>query len=183
VRKTAQSIKLRTDASARYEQGISPELCARGMEGMIEFITHMIGGTVEGFVDVYPTPQAPQYASVTLEKINKVLGTQLTNADVSDVFLRLGFAYKEEAGVFQVQIPPERLDITIPEDLVEEVGRIVGYDKVPATPLPPFEGQVEINQNFYAAEAAREEWMSKGYSEVFTSVFADKGERLVLNKI
>src|SRR6185437_435046 len=80
-------------------------------------------------------------------------------------------------------IPSERLDIIIPEDLVEEVGRIVGYDKVPATPLPPFEGAVAINKNFYAAEAARQEWLAKGYSEVFTSVFADKGERLILNKI
>jgi len=183
VRKTAQALKLRTDASARYEQGISPELCARGMEGMIEFIAHQIGGEVTGFVDVYPNPQAPQYASVTLEKINSVLGTLLTGAEVSDVFTRLGFGYKEESGVFEVQIPNERLDITIPEDLIEEVGRIVGYDKVPATPLPSFEGKVEINKNYYAAEAAREEWMAKGYSEVFTSVFADKGERLVLNKI
>jgi phenylalanyl-tRNA synthetase beta subunit len=183
VRKTAQALKLRTDASARYEQGLSPELCARGMEGMMEFIAHQIGGTVEGFVDVYPEPQKPQYANVTVEKINNVLGTMFTGSDVADVFVRLGFAYKEEDGVFEVQIPPERLDIVSPEDLVEEVGRIVGYDKVPATPLPKFEGSVAINPNFYAAEATREDLLTKGYSEVFTSVFVDKGERLILNKI
>ncbi len=183
VRKTASALKLRTDASARYEQGLSPELCAHGMQGMLEFIQHQIGGEIVGFVDVYPEPQKPQYASVTVEKVNQVLGTHLTGADIAGVFTRLGFAYKEEQGVFEVHIPSERLDITIAEDLVEEVGRILGYETVTGVPLPPLDMKPEINKEYYAAEAAREDLQAKGYSEVFTSVFADKGERVVLNKV
>ncbi len=183
VRKTASKLKLRTDASSRYEQVISPELAAHGMQSVVELIQQLAGGTVEGFVDVYPEPQKQQYASVTVEKINSVLGTQLTGAGVADVCTRLGFGYKEEQGVFEVHVPHERLDIAIAEDLVEEVGRIIGYDKVEATPLPTFVGKVDINKNFYAAEAAREDLANKGYSEVFTSVFTDKGERVVLNKV
>lgn len=183
VRKTAAALKLRTDASARFEQGLSPYTAARGMQGMVEFVQHLTGGEIEGFVDVYPTPQEKTYVSVTLEKINKVLGTTLTNADVTDVFTRLSLPYKEEQGVFEVQPPFERLDLVIAEDLVEEVGRIIGYDKIPATPLPSFVGKVEINKNFAAAEKIREELVSEGYSEVFTSVFAEKGERAVLNKV
>ncbi len=183
VRKTAQTLKLRTDASSRFEQGLSPELAARGMEGMMEFIAHQIGGEVQGFVDVYPEPQQPMYANVTVEKVNTVLGTTLTGADIADAFSRLGLPYKEEQGVFEVSVPPERLDLVLSEDLVEEVARIVGYDKIPATPLPAFAKPAEINKNFAAAEAAREELVSQGYSEVFTSVFADKGERMVLNKV
>jgi phenylalanyl-tRNA synthetase beta subunit len=183
VRKTASALKLRTDASSRYEQGISPELCARGMEGMLEFVAHQIGGTVEGFVDVYPEPQRQQYANVTVEKVNQVLGTNLTGADIAQVFTRLGFAYKEEQDVFEVHVPYERLDITIAEDLIEEVVRIVGYEAIKGVQLPPIDNKPEINKEFYAAEAAREDLVSKGYSEVFTSVFADKGSRLVLNKV
>ena len=183
VRKTAAALKLRTDASSRYEQGLSPELCARGMEGMLEFIQHQIGGTIEGFVDVYPEPQKPMYASVTVEKVNQILGTQLTGADIANVFTRLGFGYKEESGVFEVQVPYERLDISIAEDLVEEVVRIVGYEQIKGVQLPPLDTHPEVNKEFYATEAAREEWQAKGYSEVFTSVFADKGERVVLNKV
>lgn len=183
VRKTAAALKLRTDASARFEQQLSPELAAHGMQNMIEFVQNMIGGEVAGFVDIYPEPQKPMYASVTIEKVNKTLGTQLTGADVADVFTRLGFAYKEQDGVFEVHVPAERLDLAIPEDLVEEVGRIVGYDKVPAVPLPAFDKKPEVNANFYAAEKAREELVMQGYSEVITSVFADKGERVVLNKV
>ena len=154
------------------------------METAVEFIMHQIGGElVEGFVDVYPEPQKPMYASVTVEKVNQVLGTNLTGADIANVFARLGFAYKEEQGVFEVQVPPERLDIVIAEDLVEEVVRIVGYEHVTGVQLPPLGIKPEINKNFYAAEAAREELQAKGYSEVFTSVFTDKGERVVLNKV
>jgi len=183
IRKGSQHLKLRTDASSRFEQQLSPELCPIAMQQVVTLITTIAGGEVDGFVDVYPAPQAPMYASVTVEKVNSVLGTNLTGADIADVFTRLGFGYKEQDGVFEVQVPPERLDITIAEDLVEEVGRIVGYDKVPAVPLPPVTTKPAINKNFAAAEAARAELTGQGYSEVFTSVFADKGERVVLNKV
>ncbi len=183
VRKTAAKLKLRTDASARFEQVISPELAGYGMQSVVELVQTLAGGEVMGFVDVYPEPQQPMFANVTVEKVNTMLGTQLTGADIADVFVRLGFAYKEQDGVFEVQVPFERLDIANPQDLVEEVGRIVGYDKVPATPLPPFDKKPEINPNFFAAEKAREELVGQGYSEVFTSVFTEQGERAVANKI
>lgn len=186
TRKSSQMLKLRTDASSRFEQVISPELCQHGMNGMLEFIKNVCGGEVVQLVDEYPEPQKQTYVSVTTEHINKLLGTNVTAADIADVFTRLGFAYKEEAGVFEVQPPMERLDLVIAEDLVEEVGRIIGYDNVPAEQLPPLDsarGKPEVNAGFYAAEKAREELMAEGYSEVFTSVFAESGERTVLNKV
>jgi phenylalanyl-tRNA synthetase beta chain len=183
IRRGAQQLKLRTDASSRFEQVLSPELCAYGMRQVVKLILDIAGGECDGFVDVYPEPQQQAYAAVTVEKINRVLGTALTGADVADAFVRLGFAYKEQDGVFEVHVPPERLDLVIAEDLIEEVARIVGYDKIPATPLPAPQKSPEINKNFYAGELAREDWINKGYSEVFTSVFADRGERVVLNKV
>lgn len=185
VRKTASALKLRTDASARFEQGISPELAAYGMRSVVELIQKFAGGELAGYVDTYPEPQPPMFANVAVEKVNKVLGTALTGAEVADAFARLGLPYKEEAGVFEVTVPFERLDLIIAEDLIEEVARIVGYDKIPATPLPldAARGKPPVNPNFYAAEKMREELVGKGYSEVYTSVFADKGERMVLNKV
>ena len=183
VRKTAQGLKLRTDASARFEQGLSPELAAYGMRAAVDMIVELAGGTLEGFVDIYPEPQKEQRVAVSLEQINKILGTTLTGAEVADTFQRLGFAYKEEAGVFEVVAPFERLDLTIAEDLVEEVGRVAGYDKVPAVPLLPLNKNPEATASFVAAEAARERFAKEGYSEVVTSIFADKGERAVVNKV
>jgi phenylalanyl-tRNA synthetase beta chain len=183
IRKGSQQLKLRTDASSRFEQQLSPYLAELGMRAVVELIQEIAGGTVEGFVDVYLAPQQQTYVAVTVEQVNKLLGTAFTGADIADVFARLRFAYKEQDGVFEVQPPLERLDIEIAEDLIEEVGRIVGYDKIPAKPLPAPQVKPAVNKNFYAAEKAREDWTSKGYSEVLTSVFADRGERVVLNKV
>lgn len=183
VRKTASALKLRTDASARFEQVISPELAAYGMQQAIDLITTIAGGEVEGFVDEYPSPRAIAPVSVSTAFVNATLGTALSEAQVEDVFKRLQFAYEKKGDTFVVTPPFERLDIVIPEDLAEEVGRIVGYDTVPAVPLSKFPRPVEASQNFLAGERAREVLMAQGYSEVYTSVFAEKGERTVLNKV
>jgi phenylalanyl-tRNA synthetase beta chain len=183
VRRTAAALKLRTDASARYEQVLAPTLASFGMHLVAELIQKIAGGEVVGFVDMYPAPQKEMQVSVSLEKINNVLGTSLTGAEASDVFMRLGFAYKEEGDVFDVIVPSERLDITIAEDLIEEVVRIIGYDKISETMLPPLDVVPAINASFNATEHAREDLMARGYSEVYTSVFAEAGERAVLNKV
>ncbi len=183
VRRTAAALKLRTDASARFEQVLSPSLAAFGMHSVAQLIAEIAGGELVGFVDAYPKPQQETYVAVTVEKINSVLGTHLTGADVADVFSRLGLAYKEQEGVFEVIVPLERLDIAIAEDLIEEVGRITGYDTIAEVALAPIQATPEINASFYATEKAREDLVAQGYSEVFTSVFADKGERAVLNKV
>ncbi len=183
VRKTAQALRLRTDASQRFEQQLSPELAAFGMQAVIKLIFEIAGGELVGYTDEYPIKQEQKWVSVTVEKINKVLGMSLTGAEVADVFERLALPYKEQEGVFEVVVPLERLDLEISEDLIEEVGRIIGYDRVMPLQLPPFGKSIEINKNFYWAEKIREFLVSQGFSEVFTSVFVEKGERVVLNKV
>ncbi len=185
VRKTAQALKLRTDASARFEQVLSPELAGYGMQAVVELIQQIAGGEVVGFVDEYPEKQQPWQVRVTTAQVVQVLGDTFGEGEIADSFNRLGFSYPGGAstGEWIVTPPFERLDLQIAEDLIEEVGRIQGYDRVPPLELPPFSKEVEINKNFAAAEAAREALVAEGYSEVFTSVFADQGERVVLNKV
>ena len=183
VRKTSQALKLRTDASSRFEQVLSPELAGYGMHAVMRSIVDLAGGEVIGYVDEYPQRQAPRSVSVSLEKVNRVLGIELRAEDVEDAFMRLRFAFSREGDLFTVFAPFERLDLLIPEDLIEEVGRIIGYDKIPATALPAFPRKPEINANFNSAELSREDLVAKGYSEVFTSVFADTGDRVVANKV
>lgn len=183
VRKAAQALKLRTDASARFEQGISPELAGYGMQAVVELIQQIAGGEVAGFVDEYPNKQQPWQVSVTSAHVTEVLGDTFGEKEIVDSFDRLGFSYTKEGDSFVVTPPFERLDLQIAEDLIEEVGRIQGYDRVPPTALPPFPKEVEINKNFVAAEQVRESLVAQGFSEVFTSVFADQGERVVLNKV
>ncbi len=183
VRKTAQALKLRTDASARFEQVLSPELAAYGMRSVVELIQKIAGGELVGYVDQYPDVQKPMYANVSVEQVNRVLGAQLTGADIADVFMRLGLSYKEEAGVFEVVVPFERLDLVLAEDLIEEVARIVGYETILPAALPQSAHAPQIHAEYAAAERARAELVGRGYSEVFTSVFADHGDVVVLNKV
>ena len=184
VRRTAAALKLRTDASSRFEQVLSPELAAYGMRAATDLILQLAGGELVGFADEYPVEQKQRVVSVTLAKINAVLGTKLAESDVADAFKRLDLEIEvKPQSVFEVHVPFERLDLVIPEDLIEEVARIVGYDEIPSTELSPSPTKPEVNQNFYATEKIREGLISQGYSEIFTSVFADKGERVVANKV
>ncbi len=183
TRKIAAALKLRTDASSRYEQVISPELCAYGMRAVADLIVQVAGGEIVGFADVYPQKQQQKAVRATTAEINAILGSEYAEADVASALTRLDLEFTKQADAFVVEPPLERLDLTIPEDIAEEVGRLYGYDKIEATPLPPMPSQPEVNPNFYAAEHAREEYIAQGYSEVFTSVFADKGERVIANKV
>jgi phenylalanyl-tRNA synthetase beta subunit len=183
VRKTAQALKLRTDASSRFEQVLSPEMAALGIRAAAKLILEVAGGELSAFSDSYPAPQQKISVSISLEKINHVLGTTLSVQEVENVFKRIGFSYTCKDNVFTVEPPLERLDIQIPEDLVEEVGRIIGYDKVPSIEMPVPQVKPAVSANFASAEKVREEFVSRGYSEVFTSVFSEKGERAVANKV
>ena len=183
VRRTSQALKLRTDASDRFQQVISPELAAYGIRAAKDLIVELAGGAIVGYVDEYPQPQLIRQITITTARINALLGTILNDEEVVDAFERLGLPFEKKGGEFVVTSPFERLDLMIPEDLVEEVARIIGYEKIPTTELPEFQKKPDINQNFAATEKVREELVSKGYSEVYTSVFADEGERAVSNKV
>ena len=183
LRKTARTLRLRTDAVQRFEQVLSPEVAAYGMQAFAKLVQELAGGEIVGFADAYPGRLEHATVSVSLEQTNAVLGTSLTVADIENVFTRLGFMYSRHSDALTVVAPFERLDIRIPEDLIEEIGRIIGYDKIEAVELPATPTPANINASFYASENKRAELMAQGYSEVLTSVFAEKGERAVANKI
>jgi len=183
VRKTSRSLNLSTDASQRFQQVISPELAAYGQRLTVDIILKIAGGELVGFADAYPKPVVPWQVTFTAAHTSKLLGIEVTPDEIKTSLTHLGFAFTEADGSFTVDIPFERVDLQIPEDLIEEVGRMIGYERIPAQELLAFDKQPEINQNFAAAESVRKQLTEMGYSEVYTSVFADKGEVMVSNKI
>ena len=183
VRKASQALKLRTDASIRFEQILSPVLAEFGMHDCVELILKIAGGEAEGFVDEYSEKQKDRAVSITTSEVNRTLGTEFKERGIADTFTRLGFPFELNNGTFAVTPPFERLDLNIPADLTEEIGRISGYQKIAEMALPTFPKAVDTNKNFYTAEHVREQLISVGYSEVYTSIFSDKGERAVINKV
>jgi phenylalanyl-tRNA synthetase beta chain len=135
VRQTSRSLGLRTEASARFERGLPPELALAGARRAASLIAELAGGTVhKEWPDVYPRPQEPVRVRLKPWLIDEVLGIHVPLQDSEAILIRLGFHLKVLGdGEWDVLPPVFRLDVTIPEDLVEEVGRVNGYDRVPPT--------------------------------------------------
>ena len=183
TRKAAQRFNQRTEAAKRFENEMADDLAVYGVHAVANLVREVAGGEIVDIAVERARPSENQTVVVALGKITAALGTMLSVQEVEGVWQRLSMIYHTENDTFTVTPPFERLDLVIPEDLIEEVARIVGYDKVPSTELSPSPKKPEVNAHFYAAEKKREELISQGYSEVFTSVFADEGERVIANKV
>jgi phenylalanyl-tRNA synthetase beta chain len=135
VRQTSRALGLRTEASARFERNLPPELALAGARRGAALIAEIAGGTVHReWADVYPRPQQPVRINLQPSKIDEVLGTHVPLEESEAILKRLNFHVKVRGdGEWDVLPPVFRLDVTIPEDLVEEVGRVYGYDRVPPT--------------------------------------------------
>lgn len=179
VRKTSQKLKLWTDASQRYQNKPSPELAAYAMRDVLKLITDIAGGEVVGVVDEYPESVRSQFVSapvsVSLSKINSVLGSTHSLEDVEKVFDRLAFSYSVLDDVFIITPPFERRDITIAENLVEEVGRIIGYADVTGEMLPAMPQDPDQNR-FRGIERVKDFLVTRGFTEISTQTFAVDGD-------
>lgn len=134
VRHTARRLKLRTDASARFERGIDPELVLRANLRAVQLIKNLCpDATIRTWDDEYPEPAEPRSISFRVERVSWLLGMDIDQHTTLDVLTRLGFRPDIQDGTLVVQVPSWRSDVTIPEDVIEEVARIVGYDALPAT--------------------------------------------------
>lgn len=139
VRKTSQKI-VRSEASNRFEKGLDPNRTYMAAERAAKLLEEYADGEIlDGTVEYNKEDMSDKKIEITYQKVNDVLGTTIAPKDVLDVFRRLGFTYTEDGTTVTVSVPRRRLDISIKEDLVEEVGRIYGVDniesKVPVTPI------------------------------------------------
>jgi len=135
VRQTSRSLGLRTEASARFERALPPELALAGARRAASLIAELAGGNVHReWADIYPRPQEPVRVNLKPALIDDLLGTHVPLEEAESILKRLNFHVKVQGdGEWDVLPPVFRLDVTIPEDLVEEVGRVYGYDRVPPT--------------------------------------------------
>ncbi|MBP3255910.1 MAG: phenylalanine--tRNA ligase subunit beta [Clostridia bacterium] len=139
IRRTANAI-LRSEASTRFEKGLDSNRTYMAVERSCNLLEKYAGATiVGGLVKEDTTSKEDKEIEIRFEKINKVLGTIIPKEDVCDVFRRLDFKYEASEEKAKVFVPKRRIDISIEEDLIEEVGRIYGVDniegKLPELPI------------------------------------------------
>ncbi len=190
VRRTSQKLGIKTDASKRFESGLTPTLTNQALIMVAHLILDVAKteDTIVGVpVDMYSKKQKPVTVTVSLFEICHILGTTFTEKEVDLVWKRLGFSFKKKGKgadvVYGVLVPDARLDIRLREDLVEEVGRLAGYHKLVATmPVETISAGV-VNKEWRARDVMREIMLSAGFSDVYTYGFNDRGEIEVANPI
>lgn len=148
IRKTASYLALRSEASARYEKSLDPELTTVAI-GRFLHILRLIDGNarvVSGLSDVYTHKYPKRVITTTMDFINHYIGIKLSSQYVVDVLSSLGFGVKNDGFQLEIEVPSYRAtkDVTIPVDIVEEVSRIYGYDNI--RPLPVTEKIEPVEQ-------------------------------------
>lgn len=138
IRRTSRELKLRSDASGRFERGVDPELAWTAIQRIIQILQQIDPAiSVASVADAYPTPAESSSLSMPYSEVERLLGMEIPIPDAVAILDRLDFdptvTESEEGAVIHVTVPTYRADVTMAADLVEEVARIYGYDSLPET--------------------------------------------------
>ena len=171
-----------TDASQRFERGVDPTLQERAIERATELLLACAGGT-PGPTEVSELRgELPQRAAVRFrpERARRVIGVTIADAGISDILRRLGMQVEEGAAEWRVTPPSWRFDVAIEEDLIEEVARVHGFDRIPETdPATPL-AIPAIAETRVTPETVADLLVQRGYHEAITYSFVDPQLQAVL---
>ncbi|MEC9451779.1 MAG: phenylalanine--tRNA ligase subunit beta [Chloroflexota bacterium] len=168
-RNTASKLDLKSQATLRFEKNLKPELCEVAFYRAIDMILEICGGKVSSEIEDEGGPWKDNTnLAISESRINSVLGMN-SNLDIDGIFTRLGFTYKKDKNgdtSWTVDAPYWRPDLNIPEDLIEEIARIEGYDSIPAKPLSGVIPEFKENPILDFYEDLKDILVSAGFNEV-----------------
>jgi phenylalanyl-tRNA synthetase beta chain len=174
VRRTARLLGLHTEASHRFERGADPEGVLRAQERCVALICEIADGVAtEDALDVYPQRHEQSVVGLRPKRVEAITSLQVSVDEMERILLALGFDLREEtADKLTFTVPSWRHDIAIEEDLIEEVARHTGYDKITIA-LPPSSLAGEYHSTERRKRALRDALAAQGYSEAISLSFIE----------
>ncbi len=171
----ARQYGLHTDSSHRFERGVDPELTQSAMQRATALLLEIVGGQAGPVTEVLSQNDLPRPVSIHLrqERIKRVLGIALDQQEVADQLSRLGLALNHEKDGWQVTVPSFRFDLAIEVDLIEELGRLYGYDKLPETRPHGTVLTTNITEKLTQLERLQNLLVDRGYYEAVTYSFVE----------
>jgi len=164
-----------TDASQRFERGVDPRGQERALERATQLLADIAGGKPGPAVLTQVETQQPKRPSVTLraERVASLLGVQIPRTEIDDILRRLGMQVAGAGDVLGVIPPSHRFDIAIEQDLIEEIGRIHGYDEIPCSDAKVPQRPQPVTEQAVTRERLRLLLADRGYQEAITYSFVD----------
>jgi len=168
-RRTSQALRLTSEASIRFGRGIPASRTVKAARRAIELMRELAGGEIAaGLADEYPLKQQEITISTTTTDVKRVVGISLSASEIVAILRRLDFACDVDGDTIHATVPEHRLDVTITADLLEEIARIYGYNRIPITlmrdELPP----QRHNEALESEEVVRDLLVGSGLQEAIT---------------
>jgi phenylalanyl-tRNA synthetase beta chain len=171
IRRTSKRLNLSSESSYRFERGTDIEFLEDALNRAALMIREISGGTIHKIIDVYPLKYVPEPVKIRYEKINKILGTELSNVDMLEILKRLSIPVEDKKDTFIVYPPAFRRDIQRDNDVAEEVVRFYGYDRIPTT-IPKSHLSSGLSDNkMVSINRIREAMRKAGFTEVINYSF------------
>jgi phenylalanyl-tRNA synthetase beta chain len=171
----ARNYSMHTESAHRFERGVDPDLQVRAIERATRLLLDICGGQPGPVIEVSASDYLPESRPIVLRqaRLQRVLGMTPGPQEVSDILMRLGMTVTAQGRDWLVQPPRFRFDIRIEADLIEEVGRIHGYNRLPSIPLHAALDVLPLPENEQSLEHACDLLVSQGYQEAVTYSFVD----------
>lgn len=172
VRRTSKKLALQSDSSYRFERGTNIDNVPIALNAAASFAKEYANAQpVRGICDVYPKPEILRQIKVRTKRLNKLVGINLTTAQIETYLLRFKFETRREGEDLVVSVPPYRHDITQEADVIEEVARLYGYNNIPET-LPAVASNLQLPTALQKLEKRlKDHLVSNGFSELITYSF------------
>ena len=173
IRKTARDLNINTDAKYRFERGIDPNSIKEGLEFATELILKICGGEASKFQITGKTNQKNKIINFQVEKFEKLIGISISTNETDKILSSLGFICKKSKKSIKVEVPSWRPDVSLDEDLIEELIRIKGFKNIKL--IEPSKNRTQDTLNFKQKlfHLSQRSLASKGYMEIVTWSFTD----------